>query len=588
MAGEAESGKTECWLTEDRYLTRWVAAVFIVSIAVYANTLFNGFVYDDVDQVVANPWIRSGEHIGEIFSSGSWAYSGVTSNYYRPVMHLLYMFGYAVFGLVPAGFHAMNILFHGGVSILVVIVTAHLLRDQPPPGRPPYRYAPGIAGLLFATHPIHTEAVAWISGIPDLAFSFFGLLAFFLYLIAPEEGKRIRSIPSLLSLGFFFVALLSKETALVLPLLLVVYEVAVRKENSFRDSFARVAPYGVPLLILFLLRTAAIGTLAPVARHQELSPYHIVLNVFPLFFEYAAKLILPVRLSVFHGFQPVTSLFNPAVLASVVFAAMVLVAAEMLRRRSGPALFGLALIVVPLIPVLYIPYLGENPLAERYLYFPSIGFVMLVALGLRSLSAASGRSTFFVILASLSLVALYSAETVARNTVWKSDRTLWQDTVMKSPDAPIAHFNYGAILQGEGDMAGAIDHYLTALKIRPSEKVCNNLGLAYDSMGRTEEAIEQFRMAIRLNPDFVMAYNNLGVTLLHAGAFTEAIEPLQAAIRLKPRYADAYYNLGVGYEALGLRDKAMDNYRQAAELAPGNEQFRVRLEEFRENRQAVH
>jgi len=145
-----------------------VAAIAAVSFAVYFNTLYNGFVYDDEAQVLLNHWIRDMKYLPEIFYKSVWGFrsANTTSSYYRPLMHVINMASYHLFGLAPWGFHLVNILFHAGNTVLVFIVTARLFGKSaamPEEGRGETRWLsspPFLAALLFATHPVHTEAVA--------------------------------------------------------------------------------------------------------------------------------------------------------------------------------------------------------------------------------------------------------------------------------------------------------------------------------------------------------------------------------------------------------------------------------------------
>ncbi|MGD1076174.1 MAG: hypothetical protein ABR903_08900 [Thermodesulfovibrionales bacterium] len=160
--------------------------VLLVSFRIYFNALFNSFVYDDRLQVLDNCWIRDINHVPDIFSKSVWSFQDETviSNYYRPLMHLFFLLNYHVFGLRPWGFHLLNVLFHAGVSVLVFVISARLLRASSNPSpltengfagsllSPPF-----VGALLFAAHPIHTEAVAWVSGVPELSYTFFFLLS---------------------------------------------------------------------------------------------------------------------------------------------------------------------------------------------------------------------------------------------------------------------------------------------------------------------------------------------------------------------------------------------------------------------------
>jgi len=184
-----------------------ILIILLVSFGIYFNALFNGFVYDDKLQVLDNRWIKDLNHIPDMFSKSVWSFQGETiiSNYYRPLMHLFFMLNYYIFGLRPWGFHLLNILFHTGVSILVFVNASRLLRAPSNSSQlgeqgfvgsllsPPF-----VGALVFATHPIHTEAVAWVSGVPELSYTFFFLLSLYLYMRF-EEGMKGMYPLSLLS-----------------------------------------------------------------------------------------------------------------------------------------------------------------------------------------------------------------------------------------------------------------------------------------------------------------------------------------------------------------------------------------------------
>ncbi len=198
-------------------LLPFITVVVLVSAGVYANTLSNDFVYDDRSQVLENRLILDFRYLPDIFTRSAWSFQSapVISNYYRPMMNVIYMLNYYIFGLTPWGFHLVNILFHAGNSVLVFLLTARLLRDAPDRvsetgGRPvSANIPPFIAALLFATHPVHTEAVAWVAAVPELSFTLLYLLSFYLFIgsAAAFSGKYV------LSVVLFFVAAFCKENS---------------------------------------------------------------------------------------------------------------------------------------------------------------------------------------------------------------------------------------------------------------------------------------------------------------------------------------------------------------------------------------
>jgi protein O-mannosyl-transferase len=238
-----------------------ILILLLVSCAVYFNALSGNFVYDDTSQIVDNPWITNIRNIVTIFSKSVWSFQpGAITNYYRPLMHMVYMLNYHIFGLKPWGFHLVNILFHCGVSVLVFLVIRRFLTEQRVTTSSVYLSPPFIAAMLFALHPIHTEAVTWIAGLPDVAFTFFYLLSFYFFI----RSKAVRSGSYLFSVVSFAIAAFFKEPALTLPVVLFAYDYVFQKDQPyFPDYVKRYVPYLVIAVGYLALRIHALGGFAP-------------------------------------------------------------------------------------------------------------------------------------------------------------------------------------------------------------------------------------------------------------------------------------------------------------------------------------
>ncbi len=527
------------------------ASVALLSALVYINILPNAFVYDDRYQVLRNWWIKDPANIVRIFTSSAWGFSKElsTSHYYRPVMHLVYMADYALFGLRPKGFHLTSILFHALNSVTVFFLALYLLRKHG--GGEGKRYTDSTTLLvafggaaLFATTPINTEAVAWIAGIPELTFTLFYLLAFYTYIKWRDGGGAKSSYP-LLSALFFFLAALSKETAATLPLLLFTYDIVLKKDSVFhtpvKEWLKRYLPFAFAGILYLLMRTNALVSLTPGQPwHHELTGLLLFINVFPLLGEYFYKLLVPANLNAFHVLHPVLSPVDIRFVASFIF--IVLIALVILRLRIKDPLpaFLLLWIVVPLLPVLYIPVLGESTFAERYMYLPSAGFSMLIAISIHRLLQGLRMERGVVFLSVIALIAsVYSTGTVKRNKIWHDQIRLFSDIVKKSPD-------------------GATPHY--------------SLGFAYYRIGEIDEAIKHYKKALALNPVRGDWHHDLGLAYQKKGLADLAIKEYHEAIRLGfAKDPDTHINLANAYVLKRMYDKAILHYRKALSLDPENE-----------------
>src|ERR1019366_7588792 len=222
-------------------MRRWraPAAVVLLAIAVNLNILENGFVYDDGSQILQNAWLRNSS-IGAMFTRNVWGFIGPhgASNYYRPLMHVVNLVCYRLFAFHPWGYHLLSLLVHAGCTLLVLLIARKI------------GFSETMAfwgALLFALHPIHTEAVAWIAANTEVIYTFLVLLAFLLYL-----HRRARWLPFLLFLG-----LLMKETAIILIPLVGVWELYNTRDLAWRPRLKTItlmlAPYTIPLAIYFLM-----------------------------------------------------------------------------------------------------------------------------------------------------------------------------------------------------------------------------------------------------------------------------------------------------------------------------------------------
>lgn len=552
-----------------------IVLVAALAFAVYSNTLSNGFVNDDEDQVLSNPWIKSVRFIPDMFSKSVWGFmpAADVSNYYRPLMHVIYLVNYHLFGYQPWGFHLINVLFHVANTAMVFLLTARLAGVDEAAGiQDDHRVigrlfsAPFVAALLFATHPVHTEAVAWIASIPELSFTLLYLLSFYLYVTPAGAVRR------LLSVACFSAALLCKETALTLPALLVVYDVACKRNQRTTETlFARYAPYvAVAALYFILRRSILLHTFARATWLQDLSSYQLVLSAFALFRDYVEQLLLPIHLNFRHPFHPVLSLLNIEGAVSLALVVACGAAALLSWKKNHLSFLCLSLFVIPLTPAFYIQALQGKPFAERYLYLPSIGFVILVAMLLRRVSTVK-QASIATTLAIVATTAAYSTATISRNRVWRDAYTLFSDTVTKNPDTPIPPYDLAVALFNQGHIDEAMAQYRILVRVKPDDgRYQSALGSALLGKGKLDEAIEHLKIALSLTPDSLESHNDLGIALRRKGDVAGAIAQYRKALTINPEYPDAHFNLGNALADTGQMDEAMEHYRTAVRLGPDN------------------
>jgi tetratricopeptide (TPR) repeat protein len=438
------------------------------------------------------------------------------------MMHLIYLVNYYFFDISPLGFHLVNLLFHCAVSVLVFLVTRRFL----------FEYAlccdmfarsllfPSVvAALLFATHPIHTEAVAWVAGVPDLSYAFFFMLSLYLYL----EARRMKWC-YYLSVVAFFIATLCKEPAFVFPLVLLACDVtlgaffpsgpssdapAAIRRSPFGGLAARYGPYLLVGAASLALRIHALRGFAPREPRVQFTGVEYALNIILLLAAYLKKLVLPVGLNVFHVLHPVHSVLDPRFLVGLGICLAVASLAVVAVRRYRVIFFCFVLTLLPLLPALYISAVGENTFAERYLYLPSFGFLLATALALsRVVDCAKWPVVGVVCLGALALaLSWYSWASWSRNGVWRDEYALFSDSVRESPDSATVH---------------------------------TYLGIAHLEKNEMEEAGRELEMAVKLNPAYALAHYNLGLVRAAQERLDEAAGENLTSLRLKPDLASAH------------------------------------------------
>ncbi len=497
-----------------RYVPAAIAV--IIAVGVYLNTLSGGFVSDDIYQVAQNPWVLEGGHLRDIFFSSVWSFlpEGSDSAYYRPLMYVSYLISHALSGTSPWGYHLINIVLHAMNVAALYFLALGLLSSNT--GRlshnseaAPWAF---ITATLFALHTVNAESVAWVATVTELSYSFCFIMA--LYCFSKGRGPHNTAGAAL----FFFIALLYKETAIVIPVILFFYDLLFmeRSETDHRRPGAAVSAlirrfwlFFPAFIIYLLLRITALGSLSPgSAQNKAYTPYEYLINILPLLFEYFKKLVWPTDL-IFYAHMRIDPVGSVTELRSIllIIASLILIFCLIKLRRSAP-LFVLAVlwIFVPLLPTVYSGWVKGYPLfAERYLYLSTAGFALLLAYIAQTVyhSLGSRRAVAIIILSIFFIISiLYGANTMKRNTDWHDSYTLWRDTALKAPHVVDARVNYGNELSKRGELEMAFLEYKAALALDPERaSTRNGLGILYGKRGYFQHAIDEFEIALTLNPD---------------------------------------------------------------------------------------
>jgi len=504
---------------------RPAAVLAVLSIAVYGNSLANGFVSDDKIQLLKNPLVTSVAQIPHIFCSGVWSILGIPGspgNYYRPLQFLAYLVLYECAGFRAPVFHLFLLLLHAANTVLLYFLVRRLATGR----------IALAAGVLFAVHPIHTEVVDWIAALPDLMVTTLSLAGVW-WLARAEDVPRGLRIAG--HCGLYLAALLIKETGAMLLPLYAAFGFFYRQRGwqELRRNRALYVSMAATFAVYLAMRRAALGTLAPGQEaFFHLTPPEFALSAIVVAGQYLAALLWPVNLSYFHIFHP-TEGITAAVLISALALAAIGVAVS--RLRNPFVAYGIFWIAATLAPAFNLTGVGQNVFAERYLYLPSAGFCWIAAWAWDRLAA--WRFAWAATTAAVLILAC-AAETVSRNRDWRDDYTLFRLTLRQSPTSGWLH-NW---------MAGV-----------------------YVERHEFDQALGEERQAVRYEPRAPAFHENLGNILLVSDP-RAAITEFQTLLALQPDRAENYSDLAIALEAVGENREAAAEYQAALKLDARNEE----------------
>ena len=599
-----------------RFHTIALLAIAVVTIGAYANARKGQFVFDD-ERIVQCAQIRSLRNLPTLFTTRFLEIEQLAL--YRPMVSVTYALNYALDDLHPAGYHLFDLLIHLANGLLTYCLVLLLFRT---------RGVALLAALFFAAHPIHTEVVASAIGRSESLATLFVLGAWILY-IRSRSSERRSSGYVLFSLLSFLLALLSKESAIALIGLLVLYDLyAVVPARAHGGAYARrlvlgYTPYLGVCGFYFLLRRLVLG--AFVAQHVAFhnnplayaSFYPRLLTALKVFGRYLRLLVWPATLSSDYSYNQIpiaASLFEPEVVFALAAAILLVLAGILSYRRTRRVFLALGLFVVPFFIVSNVVVSIGTIMAERLMYLPSLGFCLAAGIGLDAVYRS--RRPLRPIAAGLALLVVvgYMCRTVSRNRDWRDEYTFFRRMAETSPNSAKAHYNLGTIYKGQGIFQKAIAEYRKAQEIEPGlpvigynlanvykdlgrfeqaiaeyQKVLDvnpnlpevhyNLAIVYRRMGRVDEAIGEYTRVLELSPDHVDAHNNLGNLYRDQGRLDEAIREFEIVLSTRPDLAEAYYNLASIYEDKGLAEKAIRSYRDFLRYWQGDPRYGERARE---------
>ncbi len=574
--------------------------IFAFAFLLYANTLNHDYVLDDDVVYLKNNDVQKG--LGGIKSilthSFIYGFTGHNDQSYRPVVLIIFAIEKEFFGNNPHTGHLINILFFA-LSCILLYKLLELLFSNYQSQLPAYFTL--LAALLFAAHPIHTEAVANIKGRDDILNFIFFVLSLTHAIKYYTAGNKKHLFYSLL---FFFFALLSKEMAVtflaVIPLALYLFkDMPVKKMGVGILSFIGV------FLLYMLIRSSVLdavtfdekmsvlnNSLAAATNESErIATALLILG------KYLQLLFFPHPLSWDYSFNqiPIVGFSNFAVISTVIiFLALGVFSIYVLYKRysnlenKNPTLSILAFCVlhffITMSVVSNIFIMIGSTLGERFLFIPSIAFCMAVPILLNKLGKNVLIGTIGIIL------LLFSLKTFDRNKDWKNKLSLFASGVEAAPNSSRAQSALGSIYRENGEFSAdpkvrmenfkkSIPYYLKAIEILPDNtEALYNIGVSYYNLGDKENALKVYERALEISPEYITAANNAGVIHFERNEFDVAKKYFMQVLQYSPNNSDALGNLGAINHNQGNMKEAIEYYNKALTVNPGNQNIRSNLE----------
>lgn len=504
--------------------------------------LFNEFTnYDDEQFVTNNPLVKqfSWENTYQIFTNPAIEFLCV------PLTIFSFNLEYQIFGSNPLPYHATNLLLHILNSVLVFWIIHHLSQKK--------LFVAFLTSLLFGIHPIKVESVAWITERKDVLYGFFFLCAILSYLYYFKNKHKKFYFISLIS---FLLSGLSKPMALTLPFVLILIDVFLQKDRNFQCIKNKI-PFFVIQTVLLLWVMSTI-TYSDLSHSTSFTDYFFTRIKQPHFFIgvlvfYIWKLVWPLNLSFLYQntmdnhYWTLKSMFVPTL-----WGAVLIICTAYFMKKSSKVWFGIGFYLLTLVPVIYC-----LPLANRFMYIPSLGifYILAEAFGLILFAKYQSLKFLRVILSACFILILifFSAQSWGLCKEWKNSFTLWSRILEQFPSSAMAYYGRGTYLLNHGQAEKALDDFNRAEwfikesghKAQPD--LYYNRGCLFRKRGDLKYALDDYDKAIQINPRHCGALNGKGVVYAMQNDFEKSLMELSKAIFICPNEGEYYSNRAVVY-----------------------------------------
>ena len=542
----------------------WILCILllIVTTVVFWQVHRHEFVYfDDGVYVTQNPHIQSGISLKGIL----WAFSTTYAEFWHPLTWLSLMLDYQIYGLNAGGYHVTNLILHA-LSVLLLFLLFHRMTGAV--------WKSAFVAAVFAIHPLRVESVAWVAERKDVLSAFFWMMTLRVYVYYCEKPVFKRY---LLVMACFACGLMSKSIVVTLPVVMMLMDYwplnrmqSHDRKNSGAQKKNKLPLWSLKEKIPFFILSVVFSVLTIYAQHGKSDIHPLVsrlANAPVSFVRYLGRILWPHDMALIYTFPEHLSLWQ---VGGATLLIVLMSAAVIYRVKRLPFLFvGWFWYAVSILPVIGIITIGD-PMADRYIYLPSIGISIMAAWGIPFLYDHLSLRKIILFPAAVIFLLVLSVLAWKQCGYWKNNTALSHhafEVTGNNAMLIMMHNNLATSLVQEGRIPEAIEHYDEAIRLQPDYAYAyNKRGNLYGKIGEYQQAINDYTEAIRLQPDYALAYNNRGNTYVGLEQYQLAIEDYNAAIRLKPDYAYAFNNRGFVYFKIGKNELGCRDVQRACEL----------------------
>lgn len=545
-----------------------ILVIIAVSFVIYANSFQGQIFWDGYFEIINNQYVKEFQ-VDKFFTKSLFAGAGEHDNFYRPIGLLTYATDYRIWRLNPFGFHLTNVILQTLTAVLVYLFFSLVGSKRP---------VSFLTALIFTVHPFNIEITTYINGRHELLSVFFLLLALiFLSLFSlKEKNKNIYYLFSLASIGL---AMLSKESAIIYPVLLfLAYFVFLKKEEGLRKVVLKMAPFFGISFAYASLRLSVINFGVEIADKGR-DVFTHSLSFLKAILVYWRVLLLPydphLRLA-----QSLSFGIWEIALSGLILVIMLYFSVRSLRSGSNILFFGFAWFFISLLPVSGIFIDVKYALGERWLHLAAIGPLFLIALGLDKFFRENNKKNLnnFLVICLGVYVAWLALVVVRTNQLWKDQITYFEYLLKIYPEDLETHVNLGVAYDEKGRKEDAFREYKKAIELDP--KVFNvhaNLGAYYAEKKQYGLAISEYKKTIVLNNSFTYAYQALAQIYAGQGNYNKAIRILKRLAEILPDSWKSYSLLGDAYLMKGDKPRAVESYKKGLEVDSDNEHLKEKL-----------